>query len=235
MKFFKNIIPFFVLIILSIFPCKIFAQYEEEEVPAMLSTELSKDVAVNYEYYNSGYKGFVDAGYTFGVTKYHASMLSFATSQGYQFNEWFYLGPGLGLDFLFSRKSKTWGQGWDDAPGFNVNHPSSKSVVMLPVFADFRFLIANGSNNCSFFLDMRVGASFLLSDKYIAIKDGFITDKTFFYLNPAIGISIPVSSEYTKRAIDISLTKKLLTSSYWYRQNNNITLQLLGLNVAYEW
>ena len=230
----KNIASWLSLAALLFFPFGLSAQNYEEQNGSELSTEIYEDVAPDVNL-NGHYQGYVDAGFEFGVTKYRADILSIATSQGYRFNPWFYMGAGTGLDFLFSHKSSTWGQGWENAPGFNVNHPSTKTAVMLPLFGDFRFLIGNPGKRCSFFLDLRVGASFLLSNKYIAIKDGFITDKTFFYLDPSVGINIPVCQAHPERAIDIAINYRLLTSSYWNRRANNITLQLVGINIGYEW
>ncbi|MDE5808403.1 MAG: hypothetical protein K2H76_09820, partial [Muribaculaceae bacterium] len=61
------------------------AQYYEiaNQLPSLISPALS----------GSGrYKGFVDAGYTKTLGEYNADFLEFSTSQGYQYNSWFYMG-----------------------------------------------------------------------------------------------------------------------------------------------
>lgn len=49
-----------------------------------------------------GYKGFVDFGYTFGTGDYGYDRIEFSTSHGYQFNPYFYLGVGAGLNYFTS-------------------------------------------------------------------------------------------------------------------------------------
>lgn len=59
----------------------------------------------NYEEIRSGknrlkgYKGFVDAGFTFDVSDYDANKFELSTSHGYQFNNHFFVGGGLALNY----------------------------------------------------------------------------------------------------------------------------------------
>lgn len=176
------------------------------------------------------YKGYVDLGYSHTLARYNGDFLEVSTSQGYQYNNWFYMGAGLGFDLLLSHKGPHWGDGTPPPsnPGITTTAP------MLPLFADFRFLIGD-SRNVSFFLDLRLGCSFLLSNKYIAIGDGYLTNREYFFLNPAIGVRVPCNKSNPKQAFDVGVRYKLLTSNYWYSNNNNITLQALGAFVAFEW
>ncbi|MCH5225378.1 MAG: hypothetical protein J1D77_05230 [Muribaculaceae bacterium] len=178
------------------------------------------------------YKGYVDLGYSHTMGKYNGDFIELSTSQGYQYNNWFYMGAGLGFDLLLSHKGEHWGEGTPPA-----NNPQvTTTAPMLPLFADFRFLIANGNSaNISFFLDLKVGCSFLLTNKAIAIGDGWLTNREYFFLDPSIGLRIPCNKKNPKQAIDVGVRYKLLTSNYWYRYNNNITLQSLGAFVAFEW
>lgn len=176
------------------------------------------------------YKGYVDAGYSHTLAHYNGDFLEIATSQGYQYNNWFYMGAGLGIDVLFSHPGTHWGEG-PVPPG---GRGYAKTAPMLPLFADFRFLIGD-ARNVSFFLDLRVGCSFLLTNKNIAIGDGYLTNNEYFFLNPSIGIRVPCNKKNNKQAVDVGVRYKLLTSNYWYNYNNNITLQALGAFVAYEW
>ena len=223
-----------VLAIVTIFPAKMNGQ-EIDESPSGLVTDIGADTSVNFIKDSGFYQGYVEAGYSHSMAGYNADMVSLQTSQGYRFNPWFYLGAGTGIDILAAHKSKTWGQGWENAPGFNVNHPATGTAVLLPLFGDFKFLIGNEHSNYSFFLDLKVGCSFLLSNKYISIKDGFLTDKNYFYLDPSIGLRIPVNANNPKQAVNVSVNYKLLTSSYWNYVSNNITLQFLGASISYEW
>lgn len=178
------------------------------------------------------YKGSVEGGYTHTIGKYNADMVELSTSQGYQYNSWFYMGAGLGIDLLLSHKGNDWHDGMTTEP------PSMKGVAttapMLPLFADFRFLIGD-TKNIAFFLDLKVGCSFLLTDKVIAIGKGYLTNREYFFLNPSIGLRLPCNKKNNKQAVDVGVKYKLLTSNYWYNYNNNITLQAIGAFVAFEW
>lgn len=177
------------------------------------------------------YKGYVEAGYSHTLAHYNGDFLEVSTSQGYQYNSWFYMGAGLGIDVLFSHPGSNWNQMTTPAPG---DRPYTKTAPMLPLFADFRFLIGNTSN-ISFFLDLKVGCSFLLTNKNIAIGDGFLTNREYFFLDPSIGLRLPCNKKNPKQAVDVGVKYKLLTSNYWYNYNNNITLQSIGAFVAFEW
>ena len=48
------------------------------------------------------YRGFVDAGYSFGIGDYKFGRFEINTTHGYQFNPYFFLGAGLGFHFMSS-------------------------------------------------------------------------------------------------------------------------------------
>lgn len=176
------------------------------------------------------YKGYVEAGYSHTLSKYNGDFFEISTSQGYQYNNWFYMGAGLGFDLLLSHPGVHWGEGIPPAGNPEV----TKTGPMLPLFADFRFLIGDTSH-VSFFLDLKVGCSFLLTNKVIAIGDGYLTNKEYFFLNPSLGVRVPCNKKNPKQAVDVGVKYKLLTSNYWYNTNNNITLQAIGAFIAFEW
>lgn len=178
------------------------------------------------------YKGYVEAGYSHTLAKYNGDFVELTTTQGYQYNDWFFMGAGLGFDLLLTHPGSKWNEGMETPPPGNRSY--SKTAPMLPLYADFRFLIGNTSN-ISFFLDLKVGCSFLLTNKNIAIGDGFLTNNEYFFLNPAIGFRIPCNKKKPKQGFDIGVKYKLLTSNYWYNYNNNITLQAIGAFLAFEW
>lgn len=47
----------------------------------------------------SGYRGFIDFGYTVGTGDYGEGRVEFATSHGYQFNHYLYAGVGAGVHY----------------------------------------------------------------------------------------------------------------------------------------
>ena len=183
------------------------------------------------------YKGFVEAGYSHTLGHYNGDFIEISTSQGYKYKSWFYVGAGLGVDILFAHKGNNWGNGITPPPDLEKGDKALSTAVMLPIFTDFRFDIGTltSSSRPSFYVDLKIGCSFLLSNKYIAIGDGYLTNQEYFFLRPALGIRIPVNSKKPKQAFDIGISYKLITSNYWVKYNDNITLQALGANIAFEW
>lgn len=202
------------------------AQYYEiaNRLPSLIQPALSGSMR---------YKGFLEAGYSKTLGNYDGDFLEISTSQGFQYADWFYMGVGIGVDVLFAHKNNNWGNGWDD-PDYGYRHGAMTTAAMLPLFTDFRFNIG-GANAASFFLDLKVGCSFLLSNKYIEIGNGYLTNQQYFYLHPAIGLRIPTNSQNPKQAIDIAVSYKLLTSNYWNSWNRSVTLNGIGASIAYEW
>ena len=229
MKFNTFIIASFVAIA-TLFPAASKAQYYEmvSGLRSALSPALSG---------SGSYKGYVDAGYARTLGNYRGDFVGISTTQGYQYNSWFFMGAGLGVDVLFAHKNEGWGNGAQTPPNASLGESPISTAVMLPLFTDFRFSINTKENvkAASFYVDLKVGCSFLLSNKYIAIGDGYLTNQEYFFLQPSIGVRIPVNVNKPKQAFDIGIDYKLLTSNYWYRYNNNITLQALGAHLAFEW
>lgn len=143
------------------------------------------------------------------------------------------MGAGVGFDLLLTHKGNQWGD-MTTNPAELEKKGYSTTAPMIPIFTDFRFLIGDTSN-ISFYLDLRVGCSFLVTNKLVAIGKGYLTNREYFFLNPSLGIRLPCNKKKPKQAVDVGVKYKLLTSNYWYNVNNNITLQAIGAFVAFEW
>lgn len=182
----------------------------------------------------ANYKGFLEGGYSKTFGKYNADFIEVSTSQGYRYNSWFYMGVGLGVDVIFAHQDDQWGTGWNPDSNFNTSHSSTKTAVMLPLFTDFRFNLGS-STYTSFYIDLKTGCSFLLSDKYIEIGNGYLTNRQYFYLRPSIGIRIPTNKNNPRQAFDLGINYKLLTSNYWNSWSRSVTLNSLGVSVGFEW
>lgn len=183
---------------------------------------------------SAGYKGYVEADYTQGFGNYRSNFLTLATSQGYKFSDWFYMGAGIGVDLLWSKVDGGWGSG-QQGPGQEWrSHELTSSAVMIPVFTDFRFILGD-QTNASFFINLRVGAAFLCSDSYVEIRDGYLTDRNYFYFQPAVGVRIPVNRTRPRQALDVGLHYRLMTSDYWSNWQYNAAINGIGLNISYEW
>lgn len=94
--------------------------------------------AVNYDL--EGYRGFIDVGYLFGVGDEYSKVdrIELSTAHGYQFNNHFFLGAGVGMHYL-----------------------TLDNVFMLPVFVNFKGYLLN--NPISPFLDLKGGYSPILT------------------------------------------------------------------------
>lgn len=215
-------------------PATAAAQYYEiaNQLPALISPALSGSL---------NYKGFVEAGYTKGMGRYQADFLDISTVQGFRYSSWFFMGVGLGVDILFSHVND--GFGFDSPEsGYGsyerdryYGRSSTSTAVMTPVFTDFRFNLGKGDNRPSFFIDLRVGCSFLIGNDYVRINDGYLTNREYFYLRPTAGVRLPVNRKNTKQAVNVGLTYQLLTADYWYYGRNASTLNSLGASVSFEW
>lgn len=205
------------------------AQYYQiaNQLPQMLSPALSGSM---------NYKGYVEASGLAGFGNNRANFLGISTSQGFRYADWFFMGVGMGIDVAMAHQ--------EDGPLYDNgnNYPNyyggstSKTKAMIPVFTDFRFNIG-GMSSPSFFIDLKVGAAWLIGDSYLEFEDAYMTTGTQFYLRPSLGIRIPVDRTNTSRAFNIGVTYQLLTSNnsyYWYN-NNSVLLNNFGVTLGYEW
>lgn len=182
----------------------------------------------------AGYKGFIEGDYTQGVGAYRTNFATIATSQGYMLTNWCYIGAGVGVDLLWSTVEDGWSDDWaTQNPGY-YEHSHTSTAVMIPVFTDFRFIMGDQSD-AAFFLNLRFGAAFLCTDSYVQIRDGYLTNKNYFYLQPAIGVRVPVNKTKPRQAIDVGIHYRLMTSNYWNAWQHNASINGVGLNISYEW
>ena len=84
----------------------------------------------------TGYKGFVELGYTPGVGEYGENRLNFMTAHGCQCSPFFFIGVGTG-----------------------INYYTSPELVSVPIFADFRGTFID--SGISPFIDLKAGYSII--------------------------------------------------------------------------
>lgn len=191
------------------------------------------------------YKGLVEVSGYAGVSNAKINHVEISTSQGYQYNSWFYMGAGIGVDIVHTPDPDApdrpaAADGWNN--GYNYNYYGrygyKRTGVMLPVFTDFRFDIATGSapTSPSVLIDLRLGASWLLGNRYMMTDHGYLSNQTQFYCRPSVGVRIPVSSAFPRQAVSIGVSYLLLTSgnNYWYYGESQ-TLSAFGASVSFEW
>lgn len=201
------------------------AQYYQlaNQIPQMLQPALSGGF---------NYKGFVDASYTKGVGPRQADFVELSTTQGFQYSTWFYMGVGLGVQAIMTNRGENYDP-WQYPDEWDSDHGMSKTGWMLPLFTDFRFNIGKPQTT-SFFIDLKLGASFLLSSDYLEIGDGYINSNQTFYFKPTIGMRIPLNDS-GRQALNIGVSYQLMTQNYWYRYSSDIALSSFGCTVGFEW
>ncbi len=84
----------------------------------------------------AGYKGFIEGGYTIGVGDYGEDRFAFTTTHGFQFNPYFFLGVGAGMNYI-----------------------SDDKLLGIPIFADIRTNLLN--RRVSPILEAKIGYSVL--------------------------------------------------------------------------
>lgn len=174
------------------------------------------------------YRGFVDASYITGLGNKKANFFEISTTQGFKYNDWFFMGLGAGIDFFHTTTN--------DNPYKPASQEFTQNAAMVPLYSDFRFNIGN-QNTASAYFDVRLGAAFYISSDYILVGDGYINTSESFYLRPSLGVRIPISASNPKYAVNIGVSYQLLTNTYWYSpgQRNNTTLNGLGISAGFEW
>lgn len=196
---------------------------------------------------SGAYKGSVELMGVAGVGNSKLNHIELATSQGYQYNSWFYMGVGLGVDIVKSTipdtdmgpdQSRAYTSGFNNwwMPG-DSRFGSKRTGVMIPIFSDFRFDIPMGGNGgASMFIDLRFGASWMVGSRYIETTGGYLSNDAQFYFRPSIGARIPINSQNPKQAINIGVAYLLLTSgnNYWYYDDTQ-TFSAVGATVSFEW
>lgn len=224
----KNLLRSVIIIAASVLGCSAAsAQYYEiaNQLPGLIRPALTGGL---------NYKGYVDANYIKGLGDRNVDFLGVSTSQGFKYADWFFMGVGIGVDVVFSHTDEDYGDwGNVDAPGLE-EHGTTSTGVMIPLFTDFRFNIGK-TTSASFFIDLKVGCSFLVGRDYLSVDNGYLTSQQYFLLRPTLGVRIPVNKEKPSRAFNVGITYQLLTSNYWSRWNQNVTLNGLGANISYEW
>lgn len=194
------------------------------QVPNLISPALSGSF---------NYRGFVDMSYTKGVGTRNADYLELSTTQGFQYRSWFFMGVGLGVQAVMTNPHDASNLPTLNPDDYDPGRSHSKTGCVIPLYTDFRFDIGSPTNT-SFYIDLRLGASFLVSDNYLEIGDGFLTNTECFYFKPSAGLRIPLDDN-GRKAVNVGVSYQLVTSNYWYRYASNVSLSSVGLTVGFQW
>ena len=172
------------------------AQFYEmaNQIPQLLSPALSG---------NFNYKGYVEVSYLKGVGSDIFDFVDFSTTQGFKYRNWLFMGVGAGVDIMLP------------SDGRHYYNPQ----VMVPLYADFRFLFGNQSK-VSANLDLRLGAGFTFN----------YNPNENFYLRPTLGVRFPINKHKPKQALNVGFTYQLIVDGckYWDRHS-------IGATIGFEW
>ena len=179
---------------------------------------------------SGSYRGYVELAGLPGFGTNRANFVELSTTQGFRYNSWFFMGAGLGVDIARSSFGDVLAD--NGQPSY---YRTTQTKCMIPVFSDFRFFIGP-ETGISAYIDLKFGAAWFVGSSYLAMTEGYMTNGTQFYMKPSVGVRIPVSKNDNKHAFNLGLTYQLLTSNNsWRYGNNNITLNNIGITLAYEW
>ncbi len=204
------------------------AQYYElaNQLPSLLSPALSGSL---------NYKGYVDFSGMAGLGDNRANFIEISTSQGFKYSSWFFMGVGIGVDVAMAHQPELLSDiPGDDAGGY-YGYGSSKTKMMIPIFTDFRFNIG-ADETTSFFVDLKLGAAWIMGSSYLRLNRGYLSNQTQFYLKPTMGIRIPINSKNSRQAVNIGVSYQLLTSNNNYGwRSRSLSLNNIGATVGFEW
>lgn len=77
----------------------VYQMNEVEKMTKETSKNTSGTISVFQDSNITGYRGFVDFGYTVGLGDYGVGRIELTTSHGYQFNPYFFAGIGTGIHY----------------------------------------------------------------------------------------------------------------------------------------
>ena len=184
---------------------------------------------------DSSYKGFLEGGYLAGVGSYKVDMVDILTTHGLTFGNKLFMGVGIGATVLLSENTIDW---WEKYDKHESQRPSTTSV-MIPIYADIRYIFGNGGIQP--YLDFKLGASFLVSDRVLAVGDYYLdSDMTSVYFSPTFGFHIPIGGKGA--GINVGITYNLISQRTYYNNYydyginyDGAILNAIGARVQLEW
>lgn len=136
----------------------------------------------------SGYRGFFEFGYVVGVGSYAIDRVSFLTSHGYQFNPYFYLGAGFGLNYYHSMQAYSVPV-FGHLRGTFINGRITPYVDLKIGYsiADIQGFYMNPSAGCRFGLTKKLGLNLGIGYEMQKTEMFFFSPFTSFYSTENMG------------------------------------------------
>ena len=210
MRQFKRLLLIFVISLTFVGTAN--AQFYEitNQIPKLFSPALSGQF---------NYKGYVEASYLKGLGDDCIDFVDISTTQGFKYTNWLFMGVGAGVDVML--------------PKVEFSRYDYDPAIMVPLYADFRFLIGN-QNKVSVNLDLRFGAAFLFDS--FPTNNGWLVSEENFYLRPTLSVRFPVNKNKPKQALNVGFTYQLLvgdfSGNYW---DKNKDFNSIGATIGFEW
>lgn len=166
----------------------------------------------------NGYRGFADFGYTVGVGDYEFGRFEVSTTQGYQFNPYFFVGGGVGFHFM---------QSYETA-GMEIALDKRDAKVSIPLFADLRGTFSK--RKFAPFIDLKAGY--------------FLTNNDGLYGNISVGCrmtvkrkqAVSLSVGYTYEKLEFETFDRFMnsTSMNYTRSSRKLDCEGISIKIGYE-
>lgn len=192
--------------------------------------------AMNSAAWSGGkYKGFIEAGALKGVGSHNMDMIDILTTHGALIGDSFFVGAGLGATILLTDNEL-------DTRSERYNDVTTKAV-MIPLYADMRYTFGSYDATIRPFVDLKLGASLLVSNDYVAVGDRYIdNDRAMAYISPTFGVRFSTSAGI---GINLGVTYNLISQrlyyyddyDYYYHYYNydGAILHAIGARLQIEW
>lgn len=167
---------------------------------------------------SNGYRGFANFGYTVGVGDYEFGRFEVSTTQGYQFNPYFFVGGGVGFHFM---------QSYETA-GMEIALDKRDAKVSIPLFADLRGTFSK--RKFAPFIDLKAGY--------------FLTNNDGLYGNISVGCrmtvkrkqAVSLSVGYTYEKLEFETFDRFMnsTSMNYTRSSRKLDCEGISIKIGYE-
>ena len=169
--------------------------------------------------FNSGYRGFVDLGYTIGVGDYEFGRFEISTTHGYQVHPYFYVGAGVGFHFMSKYETK----------GMEYAHDTRDSKVSIPLFVDLHSAFTK--TKFAPFVDLKLG-------HFVTNGDGFYANISAGFRMKTIGKqAVTLSIGYTFEKLKFETFNRFTNPGInmdYTRSSRLLDMEGISIKVGYE-
>lgn len=190
--------------------------YKMEEVEKITKERSGRDNTPPFsgqEYNISGYRGFVDFGYTAGVGDMNIGRVELTTSHGFQFNPYLFVGAGTGIHCYFKANER------------KLELSEKECLPVIPFFVDLRGSFLKGS--IVPFIGIKLGYSCAL----VSASNEYDFSGLGLYIAPSAGVKFAITSQ---AMLNLSLgysVQNTTIGEYSYRDYDETTINMGGVSI----